>query len=251
MSKQNLTTLAFNQYHQYENILIFAKEWRKYKQVSDVYDSERFRKEIQASQHVKIEFFDEKIGRPVFIFLLSADSNFTVTAQYLKKLLVHIRNPSDIIIIAREPLRNYAQKAMRTFKHLRIKVYLHENFDLIVPNGPLCYPHRILSHEEIQRLLNEELFCYLINLPKILLEDVQCIWIGAEVGDVVETTMLSDIAGETVQYRVVVPKSGKITSFRQDSVDVVVENDDEDEDIQEHRENAAIDKEDIDDEELE
>jgi DNA-directed RNA polymerase subunit H (RpoH/RPB5) len=129
---------------------------------------------------------------------------------------------------------------------LNIFTYLHVIFDLVIPKGPLCYPHRILSKEEVLHLCNEELFCYLTNLPKIFDEDPQCIWIGAESGDVVEIKILSDISGEAIQYRVVVPRSGRVIFTKEDTQDEQIttqnETSPEDEELEEHRElNTADD----------
>jgi DNA-directed RNA polymerase subunit H (RpoH/RPB5) len=236
--------MSDSQFEQYKNLHIFAKEWRKYKQISPQRDKDTFRKNMQADQYIKLEYINEK-GKPVLIYLLAKDGKYSNSSQDLKRLLSKIKDPSDVILVSKIPFKTYSIRAIATFKHLRVKTYLHENFDLVIPNGPLCYPHRILSHEEVGKLLNDDLCCYLVNLPKILLEDVQCIWIGAEVGDVIEITMLSDITGESIQYRVVVPKSGRVISFRTE-----IENDskkstedEEDDDVIEHRETAAAEAE--------
>lgn len=227
------------QYTQYKNLHIFAEKWRKYINKSSIYDNDTFRKHMQTDQYVKLDYQSVN-GKPVLIYLFAKDSKYN-SSQDLKRLLSKIKEPSDVIIVSDAPLKTYSIRAIQTFKHLRVKTYLHENFDLIIPQGPLCYPHRILSHEEVDRLLNNELCCGLINLPKILLEDVQCIWIGAEVGDVIEIKMLSEITGESVQYRVVIPKSGRVISFRPEQKEPITqpEQEDEDEEIQELRENAA------------
>lgn len=209
--------MSDSQFEQYNNLHIFAKEWRKYKQLHPPIDRDTFRKNMQFDQYVKLEYINQKTNRPMLIYLLEKYSKYSNSSQDLKRLLTKIKEPSDVILVSYAPFKTYSLKTILTFKQLRIKTYLHENFDLIVPNGPLCYPHRILSEVEVNRLLNEELYCNLVNLPKILQEDAQCVWIGAEVGDVVEITMCSDIASESIQYRVVVPKSGKVVSFRDDT----------------------------------
>lgn len=230
-----------SQYQQYINLHIFAKDWRKYTPVTQLLDENNFRKKIQIDKYVRMDYFNEKSNRPVLIYLLSKDSKY-VNTQDLRRLLAKIKEPSDVILVSKDPLKTYANKIITTFKQLRIKTYLHENFALIAPKGPLCYPHRILSESEVDRLLNDDLYVNLIHLAKITPDDVQCIWIGAEVGDVIEITSDSDISGEFIQYRVVVPLSGKIISFREKketNTEAAVENgEEEDEDIQEHRANA-------------
>jgi DNA-directed RNA polymerase subunit H (RpoH/RPB5) len=250
----DFTTMSDGQYNQYINLHTFAKDWRKYKQVTPQRDKDTFRKNMQADQYVKLEYVNDKTGKPVLIYLLSKGdkkgSKYSNSSQDLKRLLAKIKDPSDVILVSRNELKIYSQKAIASFHHLRIKTYLHENFDLVIPNGPLCYPHRILSHAEVNKLLNDDLCCALINLPKILAEDVQCIWIGAEVGDVVEITMLSDITSESIQYRVVVPKSGRVISFRSELDESKEKIEDEDDEVAEHREDIANEKEDEEEDEI-
>ena len=95
-----------------------------------------------------------------------------------------------------------------------------------------------MSREEIIKLTNDDLCCYITNLPKIFDEDTQCIWIGAKVGDVLEIKISSDISGESIHYRVVVPKSGKLIAYKEaPAEEAPVE--EEDEEILEHREEGA------------
>lgn len=245
--------MSDEQYKQYKNLHIFAEKWRKYKQVTDVYDKDTFRKNMQFYQYVKLDYIHPKNGRSIQIYLLAKNSKYSNSSQDLKRLLAKIREPSDIILVAESEFKTYSKRSIALFKHLRVKTYLHENFNLIVPNGPLCYPHRILKHEEVNRLLNDELCCNLINLSQILLEDVQCIWIGAEVGDVVEIDMLSDISGQSIMYKVVVAKSGRVISFRNYESEKPAEEDleeEEDEEVKAHRELNGIDNESDSDEEV-
>ena len=65
--------------------------------------------------------------------------------------------------------------------------------------------HRIMSEKEVEELLKK----YGITkdkLPKILASDPVIKAIGAKVGDVIEITRKSPIAGQTKYYRVVVRK---------------------------------------------
>ncbi len=235
------------QYNQYQNLFIYATEWLKYTPKDDMDDMTSFKKNMQIYQYSKLSFSND-IGKDVYIFLLTPDSKY-MSSQELDRLLTKIREPSDIILITHSELKTYALRVIDKHSHLKIKTYLQSYFNLIAPNGPLCSKHRIMSFDEVYNLFNNELFCYLTNLPKILVDDVQCIWIGAEVGDVLEITSPSDIAGSWVHYRVVIPRSGKIISFRDTPENVVV---DEDEIInKEIRENNEIDQNEINENDLE
>jgi DNA-directed RNA polymerase subunit H (RpoH/RPB5) len=241
------------EFNRYRNILTFAGEWRKYEVLSPPLDKESFRKTIQSDQYVRIECSDKRHDRTVLIFLFSEVSKYVASSTDMKKLLAKIKEPFHVILITHQALNVYHRKAIASQKHLHVNVYRHEIFDLILPNGPLCYPHRILSRDEVLKLTNDDLCCYVINLPKILDEDPQCIWIGAEVGDVIEIQMLSDITGETCQYRVVIPKSGKVIAQKpstqpEDLIPVEEEKevDEVDEEIQARREEID-DADDVDD----
>jgi DNA-directed RNA polymerase subunit H (RpoH/RPB5) len=233
-----------SQYNQYNNLLVFAKEWRKYKVVTSTLDIETFRKTIQVDQYIKIDCTDPHNNRNVYIYLFDRISKYITSSQDLKKLLKKIKPASDVILVIYKPLGTYGRRAVSSFKNLHISVYRQEIFDLIAPKGPLCYNHRIMSREEIIKLTNDDLCCYITNLPKIFDEDTQCIWIGAKVGDVLEIKIFSDISGESIHYRIVVPKSGKLIAYKEAPVEEApVE--EEDEEILEHREEgAAVDDDD-------
>lgn len=232
------------QYVQYVNLHIFAKDWRKYKRVSPELNKSTFRKNMQYDRYVRLDYFNTSNGKPVVIYLLAKGSKYAEQSHELKKLLAKIKDPSDVILVSEKKFKVYSMRVIATYKHLRVKMYLHENFALIIPKGPLCSKHELMTTTEVKHLLNNELFCYLYNLPKILVSDPQCIWIGAEVGDVVRITSLSETSGEFIQYKVVVARSGRIISFRgrkkkkSTSVDHVKEpaHEDEDEEIKEFRE---------------
>lgn len=245
------------QFNQYNNIITFVKDWRKYKLQHKPLDLISFRKAMQSSdQYVRIDCLDTKKSKEVLIYLFDKDSKYTASSQDLKRLLKKFKTPSTLLLITYKPLTTYSKKAIQSFKKLlTIYDYRHEIFDLVLPNGPLCYPHRVMSREEVIKLTNEDLCCYIIGLPKIFDEDPQCIWIGAEVGDIVEIKMLSDISGNTYQYRVVIPKSGKVISYKEifeektnDAEENEEDDEEDDEEVQEHRENVADDV-DVDDDE--
>jgi DNA-directed RNA polymerase subunit H (RpoH/RPB5) len=196
------------QYNQYNIIQSFAVNWRKYTPNFEPLEKEAFRRAMQLDKYVRLDYINPKNGKQVIIFLFAPDSPHATSSTMLKRILVRVKDPGDIILVMKKYLGSYSKIALKSFPHLRVKCYLHENFNIIIPNGPLCYKHRILSTEEVNTLLNTELYCYLVNLPKILIDDPQCIWLGCEIGDVLEITSPSEIAGEYVHYRVVCPKNG-------------------------------------------
>lgn len=231
--------MANSSYNRYKNLHTFATEWRNYKSKTTLLSQDVFRNTMQTDEYVRSEYANPAKSRDVLIYLFEKKSKYTTSSNNLKLLLKKIKTSVDVILVTYEPLNTYGRKVISSFRALNIYTYLHEIFDLIVPKGPLCYPHRRLSREEVLRLCNSELYCNIVNLPKILDEDPQCIWIGAEVGDVIEITSASDIACEAITYRVVIPKNGRTVNFATTNVEEInVEDDDE---VLEHREDNVID----------
>ena len=202
-------------FERYKNVIIFAKEWRGYKLQSELLDEDKFKKNMHLHQYILMDCMDTKKNKMVKIYLFDKNSKYMMSSQEIRKILKKLNDPCNVIFITYQALSTYHKKAINQEKHLNIYIYRHEIFDLILPNGPLCYPHRIMSKEEVLKLTNDDLCCYVINLPKILDEDPQCIWIGAEVGDVIEIKIYSDILGEAYYYRVVIPKVVKSVVFEE------------------------------------
>lgn len=231
------------QFRQYENVHEFCSNWLKYTPDEKIYTREIFRRKMQFDEYVELKYKNPKNNKPVVVYLLSRTSKYADKSQELRRLLTKITKPTDVILISKAPFKSYAMKSINKPKHLRIKTFLHENFNLIIPKGPLCFPHRIMTHAEVDVLLNDDLCCKLNNLPTIPLSDPQCIWIGAEVGDVIEITPISDIMGEHIQYRRVMSNTTRVVSFRnlsKPTSDTSANNSDhEDDEIQEFREEAG------------
>lgn len=244
--------MSDSQFNQYNNLVIFAKDWRKYKLITKPLDKESFRKAMQSESYVRLDCIDPEKSKEVLIYLFDRDSKYTNSSQDLKRLLKKFKNPTTLLLITYRPLTTYSKKVVNTFKKLlTIYDYRHEIFDLILPSGPLCYPHRVMSRDEVIKLANEDLCCYITGIPRIFDEDPQCIWIGAEVGDVVEIKMLSDITGETYQYRVVIPKSGKVIAYKETDKEEKEEKEEDkkeedDEEVLEHRENVSDNEDEFD-----
>lgn len=230
------------QYNQYLNIFEFAT-YRHFTAKNEKLDITNFKKEISLNEYLLTEWVNSA-GKLVMIYLFAIDSKYVKQSSSLYQILNKIKKPTSIILISKIPFKIYALRVINEFKHLNIKSYLHSNFDTVIPKGPRCHLHRILSKEEIDIILNEEIYRQLYNLPKIFEEDAQCIWIGAEVGDVIEVRIPSDICGEFVQYRVVIPRNGNINIKEILSNDVENEDDkqedkkESDDEFNEHRTEA-------------
>jgi DNA-directed RNA polymerase subunit H (RpoH/RPB5) len=240
--------MAEVQYNRYQTLRTFAKHWRNYKNAPPKLDLANFRKNMQNDKYVMMKFYDDEKQRPVYIYLFEKNSKHIKKSDELRKLLSRIKGTGHVILVASEMPKIYGKKVISEYPNLDIKVYLHQNFTFEIPNGPNCVPHRKLSTGEIKNLLNNELYCRLINLPRILDNDIMCIWIGATPGDIIEIKNKTDINGECIQYRLVTSATGKKISFKTQQ-EPVEESEELDEDIAEYKEDVKTDDEDSEEEE--
>ena len=204
------------QYRQYENIHEFANNWRKFQGVSAKKDLDAFKKEMQRNTYSLVEC-KTSTGKPVSIYLFSPTSKFAAKSPELKKLLSRLnRSPQMIILITEKVFSTHSKRAvaLQEYAHLDIKCYLHENFKTIIPLGPNCYEHKIMTSQEVKDLLKEHMRTYLVSLAKINTTDPQCIWLGAEIGDVIKITQYSTTAMKFLGYRVVVPPDARTASIQ-------------------------------------
>ena len=222
----------------YLNVLIFATEWRKFSISSPKMNFEAFRAALYKDSYVRIDCRDPANSRDVVIFMFDQGSKYTSSNQEMKKLLKYEPAGCHAILISHDSLSTYHRKYIAVERRIKIQSANYTNFAMILPNGPLCYKHRILSRAEILELANNELCCYIINLPKIYDNDPQCLWIGAQVGDVLEITMYTDMAGEVIVYRVVVPRNGRVMSYKPAAVEEPEASAEPDEEVAEYKADA-------------
>jgi DNA-directed RNA polymerase subunit H (RpoH/RPB5) len=234
----------------YLNVLVFAEEWRKFKITSKKMTFEAFRTALYKDSYIKIECKDFAKSRDVIIFMFEAGSKYIISNQDMKRLLKYEPIGANVILISHDILTTYHRKYIATERRLKIQSACYTNFAMILPNGPLCYKHRILSHAEILNLANNSLCIPVLYWPKIYDTDPQCLWIGAEIGDVLEITMYTDTAGEVINYRVVVPKNGRMVAYQaseEPKADQLEDQEDQPDDPQDDQDDQVDDQEDQED----
>lgn len=221
-------------YRLYQNIKIYAEEWRKFTTEDSNMDKKEFQNKLQFNKYIQLNYFNQNTNKKVIIFLLPIDSIIATKSQEMKKILSSVMDISDIIIISESPLKSHLQKAVKSFKRFNIKKYIHDNFSIVIPNAAISSKHEILTKDEVTNLLNKDLYCNIQNLPKIDINDPQCIWLGAELGDVLRITSDSNISGKYIHYRLVISNSNFINerqkdiSADDDVLDTIDEVDDDD-----------------------
>jgi DNA-directed RNA polymerase subunit H (RpoH/RPB5) len=222
------------QYNQYLHVQTFAKKWQNYMPGADELKREVFIKQMQLDKFVVSEFTDGKSGRKVYIYLMDKESKHVNSSQEMRRLLVK-HKLCHIIIISESNFSNHIHKVFYAAKNeqlLDIRCYKTETFTMIMPEAPLAAKHRIMSNAEKDQLINRDLITTIANLPKIMDDDPQCIWIGARTGDIVEITSPSYITQIRVSYGVVIPRQGRIITPKK-TVPIIVNDSDDIDDIDE------------------
>lgn len=151
-----------------------------------------------------IDTIDVKI---TYLLLLHIDSEYNSKTPIFKSLINSFKcNNCNIIVISNNPLSTHVNKQIVELSTDTKKIfnYTYDIFKIILYNHILCSPHRILTDEECDELLNKNLKKKKSNLPKIKISDPQVIWIGAKIGDIIRIDRDSEITGKSIYYRVVI-----------------------------------------------
>lgn len=206
------------------------------KEVNNNANQEEFIKNIQYYGYVLMEAKDQadkdrrfhKSVLPVnrkrevktYILLLDLDSIYAQSSQNFSKVLNRIpgfdesaRNYNmDIIIISRRSFNIHLMKKIDSSidegdednGFIHIYSYKYSYFTSERPKHKLVAPQRILSKTEEKEILTE-LSTDKKNLPKIRKDEPISIWLGAEIGDIIEAKCPSEASGIETKYLVVRP----------------------------------------------
>jgi DNA-directed RNA polymerase subunit H (RpoH/RPB5) len=202
-------------YEKYLNIQKFITEYRLYTLIDPFLDYNVFKKTIQIDQYIKHKCINKKKERPVYIYLFTSISKYIKTTPQFKRLMDKTSDePADVIIISKSELSIYINKALIKYPHLNVHNYLHKYFAIELSTGPLCSQHKVLSNSYVRTLCSRDLIIHPLSLPSIAINDPQNIWIGGELGQVIQINSISEITGKTIRYRIVAPDSGKVMNMQ-------------------------------------
>jgi len=144
--------------------------------------------------------------RRILVYILSQGSKYSTRSVEFKKLLTKLpKNPNkniEVIIIVDNELTSNMKTIIKMHDEHSIEVINYNRLKINITKSSLCYPHRILSEEEVKMVL-DDLSTVKAGLPKILMSDPQCIWLGAKPGDVIEIQRCSEATGTSIAYRAV------------------------------------------------
>ena len=142
-------------------------------------------------------------------------TKYTKTTPQFKRLMDKLpEDPADVIILSKELLSIYINKALIKYNHLRFFNYLHKFFAIELAKGPLCSKHTILTNSEVRNLCSRELLIHPLSLPSISINDPQNIWMGGELGQIMKIESISEITGKTIRYRIISPDAGKVSNIQ-------------------------------------
>jgi len=119
----------------------------------------------------------------------------------------------DILLISQNKLSSHIQKKISIYRSYseeagftNIEDYQYHVFrsNIMDPNHAYVPHHRLLTRDEENDLLTGT-YSEKKDLPRIHQSDPPVIWIGGEIGDIVEITQFSESTGTSYTYRIVIP----------------------------------------------
>jgi len=206
-------------YNCYEMIFLMLEKYRKYKINSKKLTKPEF-KEKAKTGHVKIKTVSNS-GDKVIVFLAKENSEWTRKSGPFRKVLDKLGDEKQqvIIISYKSRLHLLFKNNSQEYPNLELLNYSVDHFKNELPLGPHCSEHTVLTDGEVRELFLETFnLKSSFELPKILVDDPQIIWIGAKINDIVKIETKSKITGNYISYRIVVPNplSAKISKSEGD-----------------------------------
>lgn len=191
----------------YNNIFPFIK-YRGLKLIDTQLSDDDFNKKIQINKYILIKTEEQdangsSVNKLTNILLFHNNTDYSSKTAEFKKLMNSLDKDSKFIIISKDNISGFINKHIDDLQieKSNINNYTYMQLSIVIPEHINCVPHRILSIEESEELLNRVLFVDKKNLQAICINDPMIIWIGGNVGDVIEITRTSEITGECIAYR--------------------------------------------------
>lgn len=208
----------------YRNLeIVYSSNYSEKERSNISLNQETFTKQFQFYGYIILEAKDSKnkirrnkSNKPIKTFIIITKSyNVGDLTKQISKIddinKIQRNFSSDIIIISEfEVTKLSLQKLQESIEqpetndsgYINVNTYIYDYFTSERPKHKIVPEHRILTQKEEDSLLN---ITYLdkSNMPKISVSDVNCVWIGAEIDDVIEIKMISEASGYEYYYRVV------------------------------------------------
>jgi DNA-directed RNA polymerase subunit H (RpoH/RPB5) len=194
----------------YENTLSFAK-MRNFTPLDPVINLKEFRNIIQLNQYIESKYTNEnKVS--VHIYIFDEEGAYIKETENFKRILSKLgkTKPRIAIFITNKPLTIYIRKKIHLYSNVKVFNYFHHMFYRVLPDMPQSPKHRIMSRKEIIYICGEIFHKLPSTFQKIDVMDPQAVWIGAEVGDMIEVQGHNRLVGTYIKYRTVVDNSTEI-----------------------------------------
>lgn len=188
--------MEYNIYNIYTNLerFIATREWSK---CSDLLNKDEFDVQMRANGYTTITGYDrnEQLSSIVLTNNVSNIANHTKEFTSMSKSVKGV-----IILISNKEITSLVKK-YASLKNRIVYSYTFSKFIIDMTKAPLVPKHRLLPKDEAEHILNNVLYKEPRNLPSISILDTQVIWLGANFGDIIEITRLSESTGLSLAYR--------------------------------------------------
>lgn len=122
----------------------------------------------------------------------------------IKKIMKYFKKyEGEVLLITPNKISNAVNRALSELYNFSLINYTYSLFKIVFPRHILCAKHTILTQEEEEQLITNELYCVKNKLPIIKVDDIMCIWIGAKKNDIVKIERVSESVGKSFYYRIV------------------------------------------------
>lgn len=198
-------------YQIYSNIYRFF-EYRDITPNEQKKDEYVFNNDILDNIYIELLCKNNRTNNDMIIYLFTiSDKTLFQSNDFNKFFNKKIKKSeySEIIIIIDEDIMTpHRHKKINALKNKinKLELYDYNLFATVKPEHILAPKHEILPSDDVDFLI--EFYKLDKNnkheLPFIYINDPQIIWIGANRGDVVKITKRDEIAGEYMEYKLVI-----------------------------------------------
>lgn len=158
-----------------------------------------FEKTITNYNFIDIETEDDKQR----ILLIYNDPELLKLNEIKKIMKFYKKYNNELLLITSIKISNAVNRSLLEKYDFTLINYTYSLFKIVFPKHILCSKHEILSEEQCDNLLTNQLYNVRNKLPIIKIDDPMCIWIGAKKNDVVRIERISESVGKSYYYRIV------------------------------------------------
>lgn len=181
--------------------------YRNIKLTTSEITKDQFIKNMQFDNYIKLT--GEKDKKNIVIAILARNEKGTneiaIITEKFRLFINSIKtNVDEIIIVSPCKFPTHVLKLIYDMDiSKKINRYYYDHFKIVVPLGPYCSKHTILSIDETKEII-EQHNLVLKEMKKIYTTDSQIVWIGAQVGQIVRIDRINVNTGKSTDYRRVV-----------------------------------------------